>query len=107
MTPQEQIRVALAMVLCGALLAMVYDALWLLRRVFFPGKAAQAMADLLFWILCACAMIKAALFMRVEVFRLYVLGSVLCGMALYRISGGFFLRRVAGLAKKVPKRNKN
>ena len=100
MTPQEEVRVLLAMMLCGAALAAVYDALWVLRNAFLPGKAAQAALDLLFGIVCALGVIAAALYLRVDALRLYILFGVLCGMALERISAGFLLRRIVLALKK-------
>ena len=100
MMPQEQMRVLLAMMLCGALLAATYDVLWLLRMAFFSGKAAQAVSDLLFGVICAAGVITAALLLRVDALRLYVLYGVLCGMGLYRLSAGSLLRRMVKWTKK-------
>ena len=105
MTPQEEARVLLAMMLCGAALAAVYDALWVLRNVFFRGKGAQATLDLLFGIVCAMGVIAAALRLRVDALRLYILFGVLCGMALERISAGFLLRRMVMTLKKQTNRH--
>ena len=105
MTPQEELRVLLAMILCGAALGVVYDGLWLLRKAFFPGGAALAIADLLYGPICAVGMIAAAFLLRMDAFRLYILGGVLCGMALQRISVGAFLRLVIVRAKNLAKMN--
>ena len=92
MTPQEQLRVFLAMMICGAALGAAYDALWLLRITLFRGKAALAAADLLFGLLCAAGVIAAALCLEVDAFRLYALSGAAAGMALYRASAGTALR---------------
>jgi len=105
MTPQEQLRVFLAMVLCGAALGAAYDALWLSRILLFQGKAALAAEDLLFGLLCAAGMIAAALCLEVDVFRLYTLAGTAAGMALYRVSVGTALRvSMRSIGKMIKKR---
>lgn len=102
MTPGEQLRVLLAMMLCGAALAGVYDALWLLRRTCL--RAMQGALDLAFGVLCALAVIACALCLRVDVLRLYTLAGVLCGMALYRASVGWAMRAGGRAVKKLSKK---
>ena len=105
MTPREEMRVLLAMILCGAALGVVYDGLWMLRKAFFPGRAALAIADLLYGPICAVGVVAAAFLLRVDAFRVYILGGVLFGMALQRMSAGAFLRSVMMRAKNLAKMN--
>ena len=111
MTPQEQLRVLLAMMLCGAALGAAYDALWLLRTAFFRGGAGQAAADLIFSLLCAGGVAAASVRLRVDALRFYTLAGTLCGMALYRASAGALLRSgvhgVKKMTKKVLRETKN
>ena len=104
MTPQEQLRVLLAMMLCGAALGAAYDALWLLRTTLFRGMAAQTALDLLFGVLCAAGIIAAALCLRADAIRFFSLSGAAAGMALYRASAGamlrFAVRRCAEVIKK-------
>lgn len=104
MTPQEQLRVFLAMTLCGAALGAAYDALWLLRIALFRGKIALAAADLLFGLLCAAGMTAAALILETDAFRLYTLAGAASGMALYRASAGTALRLGVHLMGKMIKK---
>ena len=106
MTPQEETRVLMAMILCGAVLAVAYDVLWLLRKVCFPGRIALAICDVLFGILCGLGVIAAAFWLRADALRLYVLCGVLCGMMLQRISIGYILRRLMMTVKKEKKNGK-
>ena len=105
MTPREELRVLLAMILCGAALGVVYDGLWMLRKAFFPGRAALAMMDLLYGPVCALGVIAAAFLLRVDALRLYILGGALCGMILQRITAGVFLRSMVQRVKKLAKKN--
>lgn len=104
MTPGEQLRVLLAMMLCGAALGSTYDALGLLRLMRFAGI--QAVLDLAFGVICAMAVIACALYLRVDVLRMYTLAGVLCGMALYRVSIGWMMRAGIRMGKNCPKRSK-
>ncbi|MBR5289047.1 MAG: spore cortex biosynthesis protein YabQ [Clostridia bacterium] len=97
----------LAMMLCGALLAAAYDALWVLRKVFFPGKIALALMDLLFGVFCALGIIASALVLKVDAMRAYVLVGALLGMGMYRASAGAALRRVTAWIISCQKRTEN
>ncbi len=107
MTPQEQLRVLMAMALCGAALGAAYDGLWLVRTLL-RGRLVMAAADLLYGVLCAAGVTGAALLLRVDALRWYTLTGALLGMGLYRASAGALLRRaaawVAGLKKKLGKK---
>ena len=105
MTPQAELRVLLAMILCGAMLGMVCDGLWMLRQAFFPGRAARVIMDLLCGPVCAVGVIAAAFLLRVDALRLYILCGMLCGMLLERISAGAFLRMMMRMVKKIAKTN--
>ena len=106
MMPQEQLRVLLAMALCGVALAVVYDALWLLRRTLFRARTMQSALDLLYGMACALMVIGVALYLRVDPLRFYPLAGVLCGMALYRFSLGAALRAGVHGVKKWTKNEK-
>lgn len=86
----EQAQVFGAMVVCGAVLGGVYDALGLLRR----GAAVHA-CDLLFGVLAAAGMIGAALWLRADAFRLYAFAGVLTGFGLYMLTIGMMIRHVS------------
>jgi len=105
MTPEEQARVFLAMVLCGAALGAVYDALLLLRRWLLRGRAWRSALDVLFGLLCAAGVIVAALRLRTEAFRWYVLLGTAAGMGLEQISLGVLLRRVLAFAARFGEKN--
>ena len=96
MTPQEQLRVFLAMMLCGAVLGAVYDTLWLFRRMLFRGRAALFVLDLLYGVLCAGGMITAGLILQTDMLRFYTLSGALTGMGLYRASAGTAFRMMVG-----------
>lgn len=90
--PQEQLRIALAMLACGAALGAAYDALYLLRRAFLPGRAALHALDLFYGVLFAAGVAGAALALRADVLRWYVLLAAALGAGAYRMSAGAALR---------------
>lgn len=98
--PAEQARVLLAMVLCGALLAMAYDALCALRHALGTGRAMREATDTLYGMAAAAAITAAGLLLRTDVLRWYTLGGALLGVALYRCGPGALLRAAISLARK-------
>lgn len=101
MTPQEQARVFLTMMLCGACLGVLYDLLGMLRRTAFLC----ALTDVFFGLCCAVSVVAAALWLRCEAFRLYTFAGVGCGMALYGVSLGNIWRRIAhNVRQRIQKR---
>lgn len=104
MTALEQARVFLAMALCGAACAGVYDAA---RVLLFAagGRAAAAAADLLFGPLIACGMTVTALILLVDPLRAYEAAGVALGAALYALTIGTFVRFVYNFMKKMRKKS--
>lgn len=101
MSPAEQARVLLAMVLCGAALGAGYDALRLLGRALCGGRVVEGALDLVFGALCAAGIAAAALRLQVDAFRWYTLLGALLGMTLYRASVGMILRRMLAFGGRV------
>lgn len=101
MSPYDQAHAFLAMVLCGACIAMIHDMLGLLRR----GKILTALADIFLGFLAAAGIAAAGLRLRCDPFRLYVFGGAALGFAIYRLSLGTIVRiltkRFIELSKKV------
>lgn len=107
MAPEEQARVFLAMMLCGAVLGAAYDAGMLLRRAAHAGRILTGALDLSFGALCAAGMTATALAMRVNPFRWYEFAGVAAGMAAYMISIGTIVRFLcAAVQKFAPKKKK-
>lgn len=88
MSPYDQARVFLAMMLCGAGLGAAYDLLSLLRQ----GRMLTVLADLLLGLLCAAGVVGAALLLRCDPFRLYMFAGVMLGFAIYMLSLGTIVR---------------
>ena len=93
--PAQQAQVFAVMLACGAALGAGYDALGFLQRLCLPGKAAGAILDLCFGPLCALVLIAAALHLRTEVLRWYVLLAAAAGAGLYFACPGLLVRRAA------------
>ena len=80
-----QAEVFLAMVLCGTLLGVVFEALRLVRIAFGSTRALSAVMDSVFW-LCACALIFCFLLrVNLGMLRLYTLLGIAVGWGLYEI----------------------
>lgn len=101
MTPAQQAHVFVVMLLCGAGLGVVYDALWVIRCAVFRGRAARALLDLLYGLICAAGAVMSALCLRIDVFRWYTLLGMLGGMILYAASAGLLMRRMAAICRKI------
>ena len=93
MSAAEQARVFLAMALCGALCASLYDALRLCAGAA-GGRILCGAVDLLFGPLCAAGMALAALALETDPFRLFAFGALFVGIALYALTMGTFVRFV-------------
>ena len=109
--PAQQLRVFLAMALCGAALGMAYDALGWVRKILLRKEASGALGDLLFGALCAGCIIFMALHLRTDAFRGYTLLGAGLGMGVYAITLGRILRAVqtwaAGIWGKFARRGRN
>ncbi len=82
-------------------MGVVYDLLGLLRRI--TGLCAGV--DLLFGILFAAGIVAVALIMQCEAFRLYVFVGAGMGLAIYELTIGTMMRRLAGfLGRNVRKK---
>jgi len=88
MTVAEQVRVFLAMALCGACVGAAHDLLGVLRR----GMLLTAAADMMLGLIGAVCVIGAALLLRCEPFRLHTLLGVIVGWAIYASSLGTIVR---------------
>lgn len=101
MSVWNQGRVFAAMMLCGAALGLMYDVLAFCRR----GRMMTAIADLLLAPLGAGVVIAAALLLRCEAFRLFVLMGMAFGWMIYALSLGtivrFLIKGLAKMSKKV------
>lgn len=95
MTPAEQARAFVVMLLAGVCMGVVYDLLGPLRRV----RGLCAAADLLFGLCCAAGIVTTALGLRCDAFRLYAFAGAACGLALYGATVGAVLRRVAAILR--------
>lgn len=105
MPAAEQGRVFLAMALCGALCAGVYDALRLTMEAIGGGKLLCGAVDLLFGALCAAGMTATALLMMTDPFRWFEFAGILLGVAVYGLSIGTFVRYVYKRLKKLMKKS--
>lgn len=90
--PAEQARIFLAMALCGAAVACVYDGSLVLRRALELGHVLSGALDLAMGALSAAAMALTALRLRIDPLRLYAFAGVAVGFALYRASVGALVR---------------
>ena len=90
--PAEQARIFLAMALCGAAVACVYDGSLVLRRALELGHVLSGALDLAMGALSAAAMALTALRLRIDPLRLYAFAGVAAGFALYRASVGALVR---------------
>jgi len=103
MSVPDQGRVFAAMMLCGSALGLTYDLLAFFRR----GRMMTAMTDLLLAPLGAGMVIAAALLMRCDAFRLFVLMGAALGWMVYSLSLGtivrFLIKEIAKLSNKVIK----
>lgn len=85
---------------------MLYDVLWLLRRLTHAGRVMTGALDLCFGAALAVMMTAAGLRLCVDPFRLYLFAGVFAGWAVYACTMGLALRKVyAGvqrIVKKVP-----
>ncbi len=95
---RQETMVFLTAVLHGALLALVYDLLRALRRVFAHSLAAVSAEDFLFWI-AAGFLTFCLLFQETDgVIRGYVVVGAALGVILYRnLFGHLVLRVVTGI----------
>lgn len=100
MTPAEQARAFAVMAACGAMLGAAHDALRPLRCT----RALAAAADLALGVLGAALVVAAALQLRCDAFRLYVLLAVMLGFLIYMKTLGTIVRilekRLSQYAKK-------
>lgn len=104
MTALEQTRVFLAMALCGAACAAVYDAARaLLARA--GGRLLAQAADLFFGPLVAAGMTATALRMLADPLRAYEFAGVTLGAALYAATIGTFVRFAYSFVKKMCKKS--
>lgn len=104
MSPQDQARVFLAMVLCGAGLGVVYDAMTLLRRGLRLGRVMTGALDICFGVACAAGIIVTALILRTDAYRLFVFAGTTLGFALYEGSVGTIVRYVSKSVHKCVKK---
>lgn len=96
MTVAEQGRVFLAMLLIGAGLGGVLQAILLLCCLTRAGAVLRSAAELLFGVVCAGAIAAGALVMRTEAFRWYVFAGTLAGMLLYGATIGAAVHLLLG-----------
>lgn len=107
MTPQEQARVFAAMLLCGAGVGMMHDALALIRGLLRAGRAMTGAADLLLGAAAAAGICLCALRMQTQAARWYVFAGIICGALMYRVTIGALVGKVVSLwRKKFPKSRK-
>lgn len=96
----EQARAFAAMAACGVISGAIYDAGMLFRRMTGAGRLAAAVMDILFAVWLSAAVTLAALQLRIDPFRLYVLLGVGAGMALWFATVGYGLRTLLDFAGK-------
>lgn len=80
---RQETAVFLLAVLLGIGLALLYDALRILRRVFRHGLAATGAEDLLFWLLAAVLLFTLLFYGTGGALRGYVLLGAALGAVLY------------------------
>ena len=100
MSAAEQARVFLAMALCGALCACLYDALRFIAEAIGGGRILCGAVDLLFGVMCAAGMTATALTMLTDPFRWFEFAGILLGIAMYGLSIGTFVRSIYGFVHK-------
>ena len=105
MSAAEQARVFLAMALCGALCACVYDALRLALRAAGGGLALAGVADLLLGAICAAGMTATGLVMMCDPFRWFEFAGMALGMGLYALTIGTFVRHTYKIVKRIGKKS--
>ena len=104
--PAQQARVFLAMALCGAAVACVYDGSLVLRRALELGHVLSGALDLAMGALSAAAMALTALRLRVDPLRAYAFAGVAAGFSLYRFSLGALARAIhAATARRAGRRD--
>lgn len=101
MTAAEQARAFAAMAACGAAVGAAHD---LLRPILRGGMA--HILDLALGVLAAAGMISTALFLQTDAFRLYAFAGVLAGIALYMLTIGTIVRRLAACVRTFVKKSK-
>lgn len=104
--PVRQAQVFAVMLVCGLVLGAAYNALEIARRLCLGKKAACAFLDLCFGPLCALVLIAAALYLRTEVLRWYVLLAAAVGAGLYAVCPGRLLRRAAAWALRLRRKKR-
>ena len=100
MTAAEQASVFAAMAACGAALGMIGDVLSPLRR----GVAVHVL-DIMMGVTAAGMMTLCALRMRTDVFRLYVFAGAACGFAIYSLTLGTIVRKLAHCVRSMNKKD--
>jgi spore cortex biosynthesis protein YabQ len=82
-------------ILCGAVLGLLFDLLRVVRGYYRPAWILSAISDLLFWTVATVALSGALFFGNWGEFRLYVLIGLLAGIGLYYWLAGALIRRCA------------
>lgn len=100
----EQARVFLAMALCGAAVAFLYDVTLALRRALGLGGVLSGALDIAMGAAAAAAMTITALCLGVDPLRLFAFAGMAAGFALYRASMGTIVRKMSACVKKWSKK---
>lgn len=82
-TVVNQTLVFLSSVLCGGVIAFVFDIFRILRRLVHTGGAAAFIEDILYWLISCFLFFLFALKVNGGEIRLYLFIGVFCGMLIY------------------------
>lgn len=86
-----------AVVLCGAVLGLLFDLLRAVRYHYRPNRWLGALSDLLFWAVATAALSGALFYGNWGEIRFYVLVGILLGLGLYYWLASPVILHVAGL----------
>ena len=99
---QTHARLFLSAMLWGAAVALTYDVIRVMRRVWKPPKWLYICEDMLFWIIEALFIYRLLFIYDSGAIRSYTMFGMIAGMALYLwIFGKWLATRTAGLINRL------
>ena len=102
-------------IILGALFALIYDFIRIIRRIVFKSFIIMGLEDILYWLIMSVMTCVFLYKVNGGVIRLYIITGIAAGMILYELSIGrfavkyltivlrFILRKICEILKKIQK----
>lgn len=102
-------------IILGALFALIYDFIRIIRRIVFKSFIIMGLEDILYWLIMSVMTCVFLYKVNGGVIRLYIITGIVAGMILYELSIGrfavkyltivlrFILRKICEILKKYRK----